>query len=151
MDPTFRHSVALYLNSLDVDHWPVDEEEATRRASLRLPPIPIGWCRCGDQMIDGRDRHLLEVITLHFAEPKLKPHAVHVEPTFEDEDRGTFDATGKFKPKIVKVRRQVEDSCPDCGRGLVSRGHDMICSRLSREIDLKGDHEGCIVACGWED
>lgn len=41
-------------------------------------------------------------------------------------------------------------SCPDCGTGLRSRGHDMICLQLPLDTSVQGDHEGCLVACGIE-
>jgi hypothetical protein len=39
--------------------------------------------------------------------------------------------------------------CPDCGRGLVSRGADLICPQLDVATTLAGDlDKGRIVACG---
>jgi hypothetical protein len=111
--------------------------------------------------IVGKDaqRQLLDLI----AEPPLAPHVVHTENAILEEDQQvkTFDPDrGKGKPDgtetgspfwLIKSRHRQylgPTSCPDCGRGLTSRGFDMICPRLPRSTSIKGDHEGCIVACG---
>ncbi len=54
---------------------------------------------------------------------------------------------------------QVRDSapppadCPDCGTGLASLGHDLVCMRLGRKLkDLpvdQHDHQ-CVIACGGD-
>lgn len=88
---------------------------------------------------------------------RLRPHLVHVKPTYEDEDQSYHEtlADGKVKvhAKTVKVRRQVVSACPDCRRALTSRGADMVCPLVPRTIDLtdgKAGHEGCVIACGTD-
>lgn len=144
MDPTFAHSMRLYLAALDEEHKPADDGTAI--------------CRCGDVMPEGRDRHLLELIAAAFVEPELAPHVVHVKGAFvaeepvdmiDEEDQPRRDEKGR-KVKMTGRRYEGPTNCPDCTRGLVSRGHDMICSQLSRDVELRGCHEGCLVACGRE-
>lgn len=67
------------------------------------------------------------------AEREAEPHAVHFDDAPPDQD-GTLRAKA--------------DSCPDCTRGLVSRGGDLICVRLTQRTKVTGCHLGCIVACG---
>lgn len=70
--------------------------------------------------------------------PELHPHVV------------------KLAAAVVKVDKKTGDRqhagpliCPDCGRGLVSRGTDLICSQLPMATAPRGDLDaGRIVACG---
>jgi hypothetical protein len=45
----------LYLANLDASHAPAADDPSA--------------CLCGDAQTDGRDRHLLEIITEHFVAP----------------------------------------------------------------------------------
>ena len=132
MDPTTREIIRGFLDEPEVlERLRGDEDEL--EALLDLAPVP-----------------------------DLAPHVVHVKPTFEEEDTSYYDDPPKMEPdpdrpgeerpvlhpRKRKVRRQVVIACPDCGRLLTSRGHDMVCPRLPMTIDLSGDHEGCVVACG---
>jgi hypothetical protein len=98
-----------------------------------------------------------------FAGPELKPHVVHVNEPFEElkpvvridpddaEGRRALK-DGRGKPVMVTGRRYVGPAdCPDCRGGLSSRGHDLVCQRVSRETSLRGCHDHCIVACGMEE
>lgn len=78
----------------------------------------------------------------------MRPHKFHVKPLVEDEDQGTFNAAGEYVPNVVSVRRAGADRCPDCSRGLNSRGDALVCSRLPTTIATKTCHDGCGVACG---
>lgn len=147
MDPTFRHTVLVFLRDLDTAHTYAD---GTTDGNPATP------CTCGDPQAQGRDRHLLEVIAAVFAEPELAPHLVVTENVYEDQDvsEAIPDANSTFaEPKVrlvektERVRRQVVNQCPDCGLGLVSRGDDMVCSRLSLEVDIHGK-DGDVIACG---
>lgn len=102
----------------------------------------------------GRPQHLLDVIAAAVAGPELHPHAVHQDSALEDLDEVTVDtpvdaSDPRKKGTKVKGRRYVGLlDCPDCGRGLVSRGNDLVCVRLSRNVRERGCHLGCVVACG---
>jgi hypothetical protein len=145
LDPTFAASMRLYLASLDASHAPAPGEP--------------GACLCGDPQPDGRDRHLLEVITETFAAPELRPHVVHVKGGLvDDEPAAMLDEDGKArrddrgKAVLMTGRRYVGPTvCPDCRRGLTSRGTDLICPQLSLTSELAGCHDHCIVACGEAD
>jgi hypothetical protein len=79
----------------------------------------------GDE--DERDA-LLDLVP----EPELRPHVVSLPAA-------RVRAGAHVGPLV----------CPDCTRGLTSRGHDLICSQLPASIDLRGDLKtGRIVACG---
>lgn len=62
----------------------------------------------------------------------------------------------ELRPHVVKVAREKHPDrigeaphCPDCGRGLTSRGDDLICARLPLTTELRGDEaKGRVVACG---
>lgn len=159
MDPTFRRSVLVFLQGLDAAHREaVDEDD-----------VPTGLCTCGDHMLEGRDRHLLDEIAEAFAEPGGDPHVVNVPPEFETIVVRTYDPE-----RIEEARRSTPDGhtdvdgdgdpdpyweypetssinvpvdCPDCTRGLVSRGADLICITLPTQLEL-GGQPGDIVACG---
>lgn len=159
MDPTFRRSVLVFLQQLDAAHRPaVDADD-----------VPTGLCTCGDHMLEGRDRHLLDEIAEGFAETGGVPHVVNVplesetvvirtyDPERVDEDRrarpdGHTDVDGDGDPDPYwefkeTVRINVPTDCPDCTRGLVSRGVDQICMTLPSQLDLGGE-AGDVVACG---
>jgi hypothetical protein len=91
MNPTFAHTVRLFLRDLDRTHRPPTEGE---RDALALADRPVPPAN-----VTGRQ---------------------HVGPL----------------------------DCPDCTRGLVSRGHDLICITLPRQTALRGCHPGCVVAYG---
>ena len=64
------------------------------------------------------------------------PHVVHGPETIREEPPGHF------------ARYQAVTDCPDCTRGLTSRGSDMVCPVLGLEEELHGCHPQCVVACG---
>jgi hypothetical protein len=152
MDPTFRQHVLAMLATVDASH-----PEPADGASWNACP------GCKADMPEGRAQHLLDEIAALVAGPDLKPHVVHVNEPFEelkpvvriDPDdaegrRALKDARGK--PVMVTGRRYVGPAdCPDCRGGLSSRGHDLVCQRVSRETSLRGCHDHCIVACGMEE
>lgn len=67
----------------------------------------------------------------------LKPHVVTL-------------ASAKVKVDKDGGRSHVGDlDCPDCHRGLSSRGTDLICPQLDMSTPLVGDlDKGRVVACG---
>lgn len=78
-----------------------------------------------------------------------EPHAVHVKPSFITEDQSYYDDDGELHKKTARVRVQEVMQCPDCGRGLSSRGFDLAC--LQRNHNVQACHEGCVVACGGDE
>jgi hypothetical protein len=59
------------------------------------------------------------------------------------------------EPHVVAGHYTVKDGryvgsmdCPDCTRGLISRGHDMICIQVPARAEIRGKKPGDIVACG---
>lgn len=69
--------------------------------------------------------------------PPLAPHLVTVK-----EAKVKIDAQGDRSHAGVAA-------CPDCGRGLTSRGYDLICPRLPTSTTIAGElDKGRIVACG---
>jgi len=151
MDPTFADHLRQYLAALVVEHQEAEP--------------PATGCLCGSDLDDASlADHILDVMTAAVAEPtELAPHVVHVDGALEELEPvyriDPEDPEGKAHArdengKRIKVtgRRHVGPTdCPDCGRGLSSRGASgMLCPRLSRDLELVGCHEGCIVACGLE-
>jgi len=65
-----------------------------------------------------------------------EPHIVSQPDAFEVIDEGT----GRRYVGAV--------DCPDCTRGLISRGADFVCVQVPRRATLKGTLPGDIVACG---
>lgn len=118
MDPSFADALRRYLEQLNVDHAPNG-----------------AVCTCGVRMEAGRASHLLDVIASAVVPLPAAPHVVHVDSAIvEINDNG---------------RKYVGSTdCPDCTRGLGSRGWDMICQRLDAETALQACHEGCVIACG---
>jgi len=155
MDPTFADHLRRYLAVLVAEHQDVEP--------------PATGCTCGDALADGSlADHVLDVMAKAIAEPELAPHVVHVAaPKYRTERARTYDAArgdrkrpdGEDEDGIpywgVNVRERVTlppADCPDCGGGLRSRGNDLICLRLSRDLELRGCHDHpCIVACGVTD
>lgn len=118
MDPIFADGLRQYLEQLNVDH-------AANGAV----------CTCGVRMAAGRASHLLDVIASAVVPLPAAPHIVHVASAIV----GIADGGRKYAGST---------DCPDCTRGLSSRGFDMICQRLSRTTALQACHEGCVIACG---
>ena len=61
----------------------------------------------------------------------------------------------EVQPHVVHGYYKVKDgihvgpvTCPDCTRGLVSRGTDMVCWQVPARTPLKGTKLGDIIACG---
>lgn len=136
MDPTFAGHMRRYLATLGADHAVLGD----------------GTCRCGDPLEDGSlADHVLDVLTAAFAEPELAPHVVHVAGAIEHhKPYNRIDEESGDQVKVKGSSHVGPLDCPDCTRGLVSRGHDLICIQLDRALELRGCHPGCIVACGRE-
>lgn len=121
MDPTFKAQLRDFLLSDDIREAAGDELHAK----------------------------LLELVP----ESTLEPRVVHVEGAIEEAP----DLDEKGKPiKLHGIAQRTRTyagplSCADCGSGLTSRGHDMVCPRLPRTIVLRGCHDGCAVFCGSAD
>jgi hypothetical protein len=150
MDPTFAGLMRRYLASVIEDH--------------RLADPPATGCAAGDSDLEDGSLadHVLDVVTAAFVEPDLAPHVVHVDGAVVDH-KPVF----RIDPEDPEGKKHVDDEdgkpikekgsthvgpldCPDCTRGLVSRGRDLVCIKLDRSIELLGCHRGCIVACGQE-
>lgn len=149
MDPTLRRIVTGALQAIDSAH----QGEPT--------------CSCGSATPEGRDRHLLDEIAGVFAETYSAPHVVHVDPEYADETIRTYDPARAFGERppdgftdvdgdgdpdpyweyVETGRVNVPTDCPDCTRGLVSRGVDQICITLPTTLEL-GGATGDVIACG---
>lgn len=158
MDPTFRSTMRLFLESLAGEH-PEPAPDPTVCHLIRPDGSTAG---CGAELDASWAQHMLDVIAEAFVDPPLQPHAVHVEERFEDlvpEPRIHPDDPDGLTPEvddsdaIVYVTGRTylgPRACPDCAKGLTSRGFDFICSDLPVLTDLTPPacHEGCIIACG---
>jgi hypothetical protein len=147
MDPVLRHSVQLFLEGVQQDHQLADEGRCTCGADLPEPP----------SMEQAAElRHVLDVIAAAFApRDDLAPHKVHQKGAvvaLETETVTTPADDSDPRPKGTKVtgaRYAGSLSCPDCGRGLVSRDDGgMLCPQLAPDAAPASCHPGCIVACG---
>lgn len=88
-------------------------------------------------MTDDLARIVREAVDAALAErlPPAPPPAPEPDPPPEP------------RPHRVKVRgHAVATDCPDCTRGLRSRGDDLVCMTLPPDVQVKGS--GGIVGCG---
>ena len=152
MDPTFADHLRRYLAVLVFEHRNVEP--------------PAAGCMCGDLIEEGSlADHVLDVMAKAIAEPELVPRVVHVPASKQRTERArTYDASRGDRKRpdgedeaglpywgidVVERVTPPPSDCPDCGGGLRSRGGDLICLRLSRDLELHGCHDHpCIVACG---
>lgn len=149
MDPTLRHTVAVFLDSLADDHQLSDDPNVCTcgvdLTAIEQPPPAMASLLA----------HVLGVIGDRFAAPELHPHRVHQKGAILADDPVTVATPAQDddpRPKGTKVtgsRYQGALSCPDCGRGLIGRDDGgMLCSQLSPAAAPASCHPGCIVACG---
>lgn len=84
--------------------------------------------------------------------PAPAPHRVHTAGGGrQDQDPVDRDVDGRKVAKRTGSTHVGLVDCPDCTRGLVSRGdRGMVCSRLELEEAMSACHPGCTVACGLE-
>ena len=90
--------------------------------------------------------------------PAAAPHVVHAkgggrqaQPVIDREAPTDGMIGAKVEPRTGWTHTGLTE-CPDCHRGLVSRGdRGMICARLGLEEPMSACHGGCTVACGLED
>lgn len=121
MDPTFRASLRAFLASQDVADA-IGDEAAVGRVLELIPPTP------------------------------LKPHVVHTKGKTHEDHKPYDREDERGRMTQITGRSYVGPTeCPDCTRGLASRGdRGMICMALPRTTEEIACHTGCVVACGQE-
>lgn len=177
MDPTFRAQVLAALSSIDAAH--PDPEGADRPCPTCGDAMTEGRAQhLLDVIASTFAEAELAPRVVHVPEAKTRIERVKTfdqergdkrEPDGHDDlpvdsavmarglAMGTVVTVDDALPTLpywgfdeeVPIEAPPTD-CSDCGRGLTSRGEDLICPRLSMTTELKGCHQGCIVACGME-
>jgi hypothetical protein len=142
----------------DEDHLAAIDDASAHSVELRF----------GRELTEAELRQVTDAAFIEFDtiehEREAEPHVVHEPETIESSTVRTYDPErGHGKPAghdpdaahaaywefVETVRRQSTTACPDCTRGLVSRGElGLICSSLAPRLALVACHPQCFVACG---